>query len=142
MVEGTVPASSLARVERICRKITENAFLLIREHPEARSQAMVIAQDATEAANILRRQGVGMDALPPLYPATLAHLDTQESRRLLALLTEAQAVAELVDAQRGNVLSESIPTGAMESRGTDYAESISNLAIRLHMEVVPPQGRD
>jgi hypothetical protein len=63
-------------------------------------------------------------------------------RLALALLTEAQAVAELVDAQRGKVLSESIPTGVMESRGTDYADSISHLRIRLHREIVPPKGRD
>jgi hypothetical protein len=39
-------------------------------------------------------------------------------------------------------LLDSIPTGELESRGTHYAEMVSNLAIRLHLEIIPPRGRD
>jgi hypothetical protein len=49
--------------------------------------------------------------------------------------------AEAVDAQRGNVLAGSVP-GPDGSRRSDYAESVSHLALRLAGEIEPPRGRD
>jgi hypothetical protein len=40
------------------------------------------------------------------------------------------------------VLPDSIPTGELESRGTHYAEMFSNVAMKLHLEIIPPKGRD
>lgn len=67
--------------------------------------------------------------------AQLATLDTPDTRRLLDLLTEAQAVAERIDAARGHALPGDLPLQAGESRGTDLAESVSMLAARLRGEI-------
>jgi hypothetical protein len=98
-----------------------------------------------EVATVLAQSGADLpETRAPLKTQVLApwELDTPEARELLDLLARAQAVAEVVDKQRGNVLPDRIPTGEMESRGTDFADSLSHLRIRLHLEIVPPQGRD
>jgi hypothetical protein len=50
----------------------------------------------------------------------------------------AVEAAEEVDAERGNVLPEDFPLQPGEPRGTGYAETISNLAERLRVEVEGP----
>jgi hypothetical protein len=135
--------SGLSHAARLVWEVIKETREYAAQYKDIRMRATWMK--ALDAVNVLTRNGadnpIGFDA-PTAQVLAPWEIDTPEARRLLALLTEAQAVAELVDSQRGNVLSESIPTSSMESRGTDYAESISNLAIRLHMEVVPPQGRD
>lgn len=71
----------------------------------------------------------------------LHQLDTADTRRLLELLEEAQSVAELIDAARGRVLPPHIPLQPGESRGTDLAESISYLALRVRTEIYGPADR-
>jgi hypothetical protein len=73
---------------------------------------------------------------------SLALLDTPDARELLALLEKAQEVAERVDASRGRALPETIPLLPGESRGTDLAESISELALRVRTEVHGAKGRE
>lgn len=75
--------------------------------------------------------------------AALAALDTADSRELLDLVTRALSAAERVDAQRGNVVGADVPLSQGESRGTDYAEVLSVLRLRLSTEIHGPQiGRE
>lgn len=90
----------------------------------------------------LQQAGAVIPDLPAPPPIPLHLLDTPDTRRLLALLTEAQAVAERVDAVRGRTLPADVPLGAGQSRGTDLAESISELARRLRVEVEGPAGME
>ena len=48
----------------------------------------------------------------------------------MTLLEQAQAVAA------------NIPLAPGEARGTDFAESISEIALRVRVDVHGPQGRD
>ncbi len=57
-----------------------------------------------------------------------------EARELLDLLERAQAVAERVDAARSRCVDETIALHPGESRGTDLAESVSVLALRVRKE--------
>lgn len=72
---------------------------------------------------------------------SLATLNTPAARELLQALEMALAVAERVDAERGRALPPHIPLTQYESRGTDLAEALSNLCMRLRWEVSPPTGR-
>lgn len=74
--------------------------------------------------------------------AQLAALDSPEARALFLALSHVQDLAEAVDAQRGRTLPEEVPLQPGESRGTDYAETISNLAQRLKVEIFGPAGKD
>ncbi len=65
----------------------------------------------------------------------LATLDTNESRELLAALEMVQSFAEKVNYQRGHVFFDHIKTALNQSRGTNYAEDVSNLAARLRREI-------
>jgi hypothetical protein len=77
---------------------------------------------------------------------TLADLDmlnTPDVRALLILLEIAQNCAEHVDAQRGRCLPENIPLLPGESRGTDLAETISEIRQRVQMQIHGPRrGRE
>jgi hypothetical protein len=75
-------------------------------------------------------------------PIPLETLDTPDTRALLDLLEKAQAVAERIDASRGRCLSPDIPLLPGESRGTDLAETISEIALRVRIEVQGPKGRE
>lgn len=74
--------------------------------------------------------------------SALSKLDTSEARQLLEILVRAQEAAELVDAQRGNALPPHIPLQPGESRGTDFAEDLSYIVLRLRREVEGARGRD
>jgi hypothetical protein len=67
-------------------------------------------------------------------------LDTPDARILLRILELAQRCAEHVDGQRGRCLSEDIPLLPGEPRGTDLAETISEIRQRVRMEVYGPIG--
>lgn len=68
-------------------------------------------------------------------------LNTPDTRELLALLDAALAVAEKIDAARGRVLPANIPTSASESRGTDLAEILAEVASRVRSEVHGATGK-
>lgn len=76
---------------------------------------------------------------------SLAQADTHDTRELLRLVCEAVAVAERVDAARGNVVAPDAVLLPGESRGTGWAETLSELALRLKIEVEGParaRGRE
>jgi hypothetical protein len=94
------------------------------------------------AASPLRARQQPVREPDPFALSSLADMDTPAARRLLSLLEEAQAAAELVDAERGRTVGEDVPLQPGESRGTDLAEAISEIALRVRTEVHGPQGRE
>lgn len=66
--------------------------------------------------------------------SALSTFGSDDSRELLALLDRAQEVAERIDAARGYTVGDSIPLHPGESQGTDLAESVSLLALRVRRE--------
>jgi hypothetical protein len=75
----------------------------------------------------------------PADPVPLRLLNTHASRRLLNVLRDAQEAAEAVDAERGHVLPPDVPLQSGESRGTGYAEAVSEITERCRVEVEGPQ---
>jgi hypothetical protein len=74
---------------------------------------------------------------------SLATLDSPEARGLLAGLSALLPLAEAVDARRGYTVAEGTPLLPGESHGTDLAEEISTLTLRLSTEIHGPQtGRE
>lgn len=81
------------------------------------------------AADLSRPSAVRGNELAAL--STMGGADVCE---LLALLDRAQAVAERIDAARGYTVGDSIVLQPGESRGTDLAERLSLLALRVRRE--------
>ncbi|MES2463620.1 MAG: hypothetical protein V4671_23850 [Armatimonadota bacterium] len=147
MTEATDQAA-LTRAYRAVRRAHEHISLAglslfqknIHEAQEHRLEAQGAAAEALGTLRDLKAETA--EPVLPVRPLDLLQLDTPDSRRLLALLEEAQAVADRVDASRGRALPADIPLQPGESRGTDLAESISYIALRVRGEVRGPQGRD
>jgi len=76
-----------------------------------------------------------ISAPDPLALSSLAAMDTEEARELLDLLERAQTLADVVDRQRGRALSPDAELLPGESYGTDIAESISEVALRLRRQI-------
>jgi hypothetical protein len=68
----------------------------------------------------------------------MAQADTPATRRLLAAVRAAVDAAEVVDAERGNVVAPDAILLPGESRGTAWAETLSGIAQRLKIEVEGP----
>jgi hypothetical protein len=129
-----------------CAEIVASAGDLLTHCPDSlQAYAVDTMQTACDALDAVVKAG-GMhpqEASPRRFSLSdLATLDTDDGRELLRLLTEAQAVAERIDLARGRCLPEGIPLEVGESRGTDLAESISMIAVRVKGEIQPPKGRD
>ena len=73
--------------------------------------------------------------------AVLSSPDAGELAELLGLLERAQVVAERIDAARGRTVGASVTLLPGESRGTDLAEAVSELAQTVRVQL-PPSGRD
>lgn len=73
--------------------------------------------------------------------ALLSTIGSDDSHELLDLLEKAQAVAERIDASRGYCVDEKMPLQPGESRGTDLAEFLSMLALRVRREATGGQSR-
>jgi hypothetical protein len=105
-----------------------------------------LADEANDRAQGIRRAlvraGVSVPDLPPPSPVPLHLLSTPAGRRLLEALRAAVEAAEAVDAERGNVLPADFPLQEGETRGTGYAESLSEILLRLRVEVEGPKGRE
>jgi hypothetical protein len=126
----------------------------ISKNPEVEALADLAVRTGMEAMNTLmgklgaasplraRQQPVSESEPDKFALSSLVALDTPASRRLLALLMETLEAAEQVDWERGRALDESVPLLPGESRGTDLAESISEIALRVRTEVHGPQGRE
>lgn len=98
------------------------------------------AARAELAAAIDGMQSLGINAqkIPATEEIPIYLLNTADTRELLDLLIRAQEVAERLDSSRGRSLPECVPLGPGESRGTDIAESISYLRLRVQIEVHGP----
>ena len=109
---------------------------------EARKTAEAIASllallEELGADSRAHNSRAGLDTL-----AQLETLSTPSSQCLARKLHALLPLAEIVDAERGNVLPESVTLRTGETRGTDLAETIGALAQRLNREVFGPKGRD
>ena len=72
------------------------------------------------------------DRIPPAPRREL--LNSPAALHLLDVMRLAIAAAEVVDAERGQVLPSDFPLKPGEPRGTGWAETINELAIRLKSE--------
>lgn len=140
----TTPAAELKRTD-----LLNQAATLAKDAMFGAVEAgvMPVKNKCADVIRLLMQAGAdspfaGGKASPGIDLATLATLDTPDTRELLGLLERAQVVAERVDAQRGRSLDADVPLLPGESRGTDLAESISELALRLRLEVGGTKGRD
>jgi hypothetical protein len=110
---------------------------LIQAANEANEQAqttlrLVLQAGATRPESVPPRPS---DADPL---RAMAQADTPATRRLLAAVRAAVDAAEVVDAERGNVVAPDAILLPGESRGTAWAETLSGIAQRLKIEVEGP----
>lgn len=158
MTQETTSAEAARRQERLDRaaQLTHDAAATARlmrqelprtegNKPAART-ALVSSGHAWEAYQELLSLGAApackMPDGEPLNLAALTLLESPALRELLAALEKAQEIAERVDAERGHVLPKHIPLQPGESRGTDLAELIGEIAQRVRMEIEGPRGRE
>lgn len=78
------------------------------------------------------------DRLPPTPQREMR--DTPATRALVQILEGAVEAAEIVDAERGQVMPDDYTLKPGEPRGTGWAETINELAIRLRAEVEGGSG--
>jgi hypothetical protein len=124
--------------------VTEVALCLASGTPEALATAARLIEQTKESTittlERLQRLGGTTGYRPPPEPVPPHLADTSATRRLYVLLTEAQAAAEVVDAERGRAIAgagEGTPPSGRSS-GFDLAESLSELRLRVqHTNVVP-----
>jgi hypothetical protein len=136
-----------ARAVNHCKQALRSAQLTrhfcAEDAREAEGHARETAESIRAALGVLTAPDTGeLPPAPTRDAIPLALLDTPDTRELLSLLTRAQAVAERVDAARGRCLPESVPLAPGESRGTDLAEAVSLIALRVAVEVHGPPGRE
>jgi hypothetical protein len=148
--------AALNQAARLCDRAHKDAlragFALHRGNVAAARERITASADATwETLQRLIEAGAARPANVPAPAAdadplhALALADTPATRRLLAAVRAAVTVAEEVDAERGNVLPAHLPLQPGESRGTGWAETLSELALRLRIEVEGPtraRGRE
>jgi hypothetical protein len=148
--------AALDLAARLCDRAHKDAlragFALHRGNvTDARERITASADAAWGTLQRLLEAGAARPANVPAPAAEadplrdLALADTPATRRLLAAVRAAMDAAEEVDAERGNVLPDDFPLQPGESRGTGWAETISNLTQRLRIEVEGParaQGRE
>jgi hypothetical protein len=112
---------------------------------DAQELAGAVQDGAREALGV-HAHGVGETLAEQVarerFAVPLDQLDTPDTRELLTLLERAQAVAERVDAARGRVVPADLPLLPGEARGTDLAERISEIALRVRTEIHGPAGRE
>jgi hypothetical protein len=156
--QAALDQAALDRTAALCQEVVElvGRASRISQNPEVKALMDLAVRNAREAINTLNGK---RDAKSPLLEpqpnveepekkpdklalSSLAPLDTPAARRLLALLEETLEAAEQVDFERGRALTEDIPLLPGESRGTDLAESISEIALRVRVEVNGPKGRE
>jgi hypothetical protein len=114
-----------------------------RIHPD---ELLPIARIANEAIQRTYKALIALGAaepdVPKPPPIPLEKLDTPDTRRLYALLMEAQEVAEQIDWERGRAMDERVKLLPGEARGIDLAETISTITLRLRTEIIGPAGRE
>jgi hypothetical protein len=144
-----VDQAALDQAAHLCQKAGREAQFAGQQlhygNVEAARARLTSAVEASQTGlRTLLDAGARVKGIPAAAPAdplrALALADTPATRRLLDLLREATAAAEEVDAERGNVLPPDVPLQPGESRGTGWAETISNLAERLRVEIEGPRA--
>ena len=148
--QGAKRQDAMDRAAACCKDAIEHATSaqFATAEPSVRESARVAVHAAAEAMNLLVSVGAksligdNRQPLKRLDLSALAILADPAAPELLALLEQAQSVAEGIDFRRGRVVDADIPLSPGESRGTDLAESISNLAQRVRVETHGPAGRD
>jgi len=140
-VQSAKMAIGRARVSHVMPQLGRGGVCdsLLRDAQDKLNNAGAGLYAACDANGHTRRVG-GEVNLSDLE--SLASMDTQDARELLAVLETAQEIAEKVDAQRGKTIGDDIPLQPGESRGTDYADAISMLCYRLRIETDPPKGME
>lgn len=121
------------------------AYLHLPGQVEAAREILSEACDTSNtAAALLIAGGIHVGAPTPsrLDLSQLATLDSPEARELHRRLMELIPLAETVDASRGRTMGSSFQPLPGESRGTDIAETLSLLVLRLQDETVGPKGRE
>jgi len=143
---------ALDRAARLCDRAGDEARradqqLHYGNVAAARERLSSVDQAAQEALRLLLQAGAARPASVPAPQSdsdplrALAQADTPATRRLLAAVRAAAEAAEEVDAERGNVLPAHLPLQPGESRGTGWAETLFELALRLKIEVEGPADR-
>ena len=141
-----VPRGTLAKWKTAALQVNDSAqvaYLAVAAGKAAINGRPVLdhLRDAFDGAALLARAvgavaGPGMSKLPDFTGAIpLDQLDTTDTRKLLALLSEALAVAERVDAARGRSVGLDAPLGEDEPAGCDLAEAIGLIRLRVKEEV-------
>lgn len=105
---------------------------LARDLGEAKRHAATSTEEGRAALRALKSAGGTLADMPPPSPVPLSLLSTPAGRELLAVLRQAEAVAERVDAERGRV---GVPAGAGDVAGLDLAEAVHFLVLRVSGEV-------
>lgn len=113
---------------------------------EARQKISEAARESRKAYEALNQLGVRLGEpheKPERNPLEeLQSLSSPSRQALLEGLRQLLPLAEVVDAEDGNVLPDHLPLQPGETRGTNWAESLSNIAELLRQQVEGPRGRD
>lgn len=122
---------------------TAQALAAAEAADRAKDPAREAAENISAALLLLKEIGAtpyapdaGTDSL-----ARLSALRTPQSERLSDLLHAARDLAEQVDAERGDIVPETVTLPLGETRGTGWAEEIGRLSRRLDTEVFGPGGK-
>ncbi len=144
----TVTQSALDRWAVACRESWEMAahaaMMLHRGETQQANEFIRRAMDTSQETYqaLVRAGAASVTTISASSPIPLHLLSTPASRALLEGLRYVATLAEAVDAERGHVLPEDFPLQPGESRGTGWAETLSELALRLQIEVEGPKGRE
>lgn len=138
-VAGHVHAAM--RAARLAQYLATPGAAEPEEAAQAAERAGDAATEASAALGLLDGMGARPVASPVAEPIPLALLDTPDARELLALLRQAVPVAERLDRARGRALPAGAELLPEETHGLDLAETLSELALRLKIEVEGPTDR-
>ena len=109
------------------------------EAVQAAQRAGLAVEEAAHALALLDSLGARPADVPlPPPPIPLHLLDTPDARELLGALRHAVTIAERVDRARGRALPPSVGLLPEGTRGLDLAETLSEIARRLEMEIYGP----
>lgn len=118
-------------------------ILIARGEPANAADAAHNAADKCSSA-ITRLMAAGVpseafDGVPDNNPIRLDALNTPDVRALLDAVRALVPLAERVDQARGRWYPDAPPT---DTKGTDLAETLHQLACRLHLEAFGPSGKE
>jgi hypothetical protein len=132
------------------------AAQLVKAQEQVASLSRMLTYDLTHLHNTLNSLGTALEAAGATYqpidrptpdPDGLEALRNVEGSRsegqaLLLSLTNSLHYAEALDKKRGNWVGDMAYTDQGETPGTDYAEKIQAILLRLEMELGVEGGRE